>query len=134
VGFPQAVERKEIFQLHAARFDSRYKYEEGGLSIKEWKQLLTETNYCTGAEIRNIVEIAAKQRFYEAGKVKLVAEDLIAARRLITPLYVRDTERVLAMENRVKGVAEPAASRDTSVFAPLALNIWGETVNCGDRE
>ena len=55
--------------------------------------------------------------------------DFMAARRLITPLYVRDTERVLAMANRAKGVAEPASCPDDSVFAPVAMNLWGETVN-----
>jgi SpoVK/Ycf46/Vps4 family AAA+-type ATPase len=126
VGFPQAVERKEIFQLHAARFDSRYRYDDGPLSLQQWRQILNETNYCTGAEIRTIVEMAAKQRFYEEGTINLQLEHLIAARRLITPLYVRDTERVLAMENRARGVAEPASSPDTSAFAPVSLNLWGE--------
>ena len=128
VGFPQAVERKEIFQLHASRFDPRYKSEHGPLSLKQWKQVLNETNYCTGAEIRAIVEMSAKQRFYDDGVITLEMQDFINARKLITPLYIRDTERVLAMENRAKGVAEPASEPDNSLFATVAMNIWGEAV------
>lgn len=127
VGFPQAVERKEIFQLHASRFDKRYKTEHGPLTIPQWKMILNETNYCTGAEIRAIVEMAAKQRYYDHGTITLEKDDFISARQLITPLYVRDTERVLAMENRARGVAEPASEPDNSLFASLAMNIWGET-------
>lgn len=128
VGFPQAVERKEIFQLHASRFDKRYKSEHGPLTIAQWKMVLNETNYCTGAEIRAIVEMSAKQRFYDDGVITLEMQDFIDARKLITPLYIRDTERVLAMENRARGVAEPASEPDNSLFANVAMNIWGETV------
>jgi SpoVK/Ycf46/Vps4 family AAA+-type ATPase len=128
VGFPQAVERKEIFQLHASRFDKRYKSEHGPLTIPQWKMILNETNYCTGAEIRVIVEMGAKQRYYDDGVISLEMQDFIKARHLITPLYVRDTERVLAMENRAKGVAEPASEPDNSLFANISMNLWGEAV------
>ena len=48
------------------------------------------------------------------------------ARKTITPLYVRDTERILAMENRAKYVSEPASSPDRSIFAPPDVDLWGE--------
>ena len=56
------------------------------------------------------------------------------ARSLITPLYLRDTERVLAMENRARFVSEPSSSPDNSVFAPPQTNLWGETLNVNQLE
>ena len=90
--------------------------------------VLNETNYCTGAEIRAIVEMSAKQRYYDDGVISLDYQDFIKAREFITPLYVRDTERVLAMENRARGVAEPASEPDNSAFASVSMNIWGEAI------
>ncbi|ACK73759.1 AAA ATPase central domain protein (plasmid) [Gloeothece citriformis PCC 7424] len=129
VGFPQAIERKQIFQLHAGRFDERYKINDGPLTERQWKLLLAESQYCTGAEIRSIVEMAAKNRFYNNSPINLELNDLIAMRRSITPLYVRDTERVLAMENRARFVAESASSPDNSVFAPENWDLWGDEEN-----
>ncbi|MCV3216038.1 hypothetical protein OGM63_21420 [Plectonema radiosum NIES-515] len=36
VGFPQAIERKEILMMHLARFDARYKNHDV-LTEKEWR-------------------------------------------------------------------------------------------------
>ncbi|WP_013325586.1 ATP-binding protein [Gloeothece verrucosa] len=129
VGFPQAIERKQIFQLHAGRFDERYLVADGPLTEREWRLLLSESQYCTGAEIRAIVEMAAKNRFYNNSPINLELNDLIAMRRVLTPLYVRDTERVLAMENRARFVAESASSPDNSVFAPKNWDLWGDEEN-----
>ncbi|WP_013325735.1 ATP-binding protein [Gloeothece verrucosa] len=129
VGFPQAIERKEIFQLHAGRFDERYRVGDGPLGEREWRLLLSETNYCTGAEIRLIVEMAAKDRFYNNNPITLEFNDFVRVRRQITPLYVRDTERVLAMENRAKNISQAASSPDTSVFAPENWDLWGDEEN-----
>ncbi|HEY9611292.1 AAA family ATPase, partial [Allocoleopsis sp.] len=43
VGFPTAIERKQILQLHASRFDERYKDGDSPLTQQEWKILLGKT-------------------------------------------------------------------------------------------
>jgi hypothetical protein len=125
VGFPQAIERKQIFQLHGSKYDERYK-DDSALNYQQWQVLLGKTQNCTGAEIRAIVETAVKKCFHQGREILLELEELLAARELITPLYIRDTERVLAMENRAKGIAEPASSLDTSEYAPVATSLWGD--------
>ncbi|NER51602.1 MAG: AAA family ATPase [Symploca sp. SIO1A3] len=126
VGFPQANERKEIFQLHASRFDPRYLSGDGPLTESEWKILLGKTQNCTGAEIRSMVESAARKLFHEGLPLAIGLPELLQQREVIVPLYVRDTERVLAMENRAKYVSEPASSPDLSVYAPPLTSYWGD--------
>ncbi|MGH2413074.1 MAG: ATP-binding protein, partial [Microcystaceae cyanobacterium] len=127
VGFPQAIERKEILQLHASRFDSRYREEDGPLTQREWRILLARTQNFTGAELSSVVEKAAKTKFYsEVEQIALDLEALLQARAQITPLFIRDTERILAMENRARFVSEPASSTDTSIFAPPDVDLWGD--------
>ncbi len=80
----------------------------------------------TGAEIQAIVEGAVRQLFYQGKPLALMLADFLAARERIIPLYVRDTERVLAMENRAKGISEPVSSPDDSIWAPVATSLWGD--------
>ncbi|MEM8778718.1 MAG: AAA family ATPase [Cyanobacteria bacterium P01_G01_bin.49] len=129
VGFPQAIERFEILKLHAARFDSRYRDQGnyGPLSQQQWGILLSRTQNFTGAELQALVELAAKNYFYQGtDSLQLHLEDFLQARSQITPLYIRDTERVLGMENRARFVSEPSSTIDNSVFAPPETNLWGE--------
>ncbi|MEL4898113.1 ATP-binding protein, partial [Crocosphaera sp. Alani8] len=129
VGFPQAIERFEILKLHANRFDSRYSQGElyFPLTQQQWAILLNRTQNFTGAELQALVEKAAKTKFYTGvDSLYLDLDDFLQARSLITPLYIRDTERVLAMENRARFVSEPSSSPDNSVFAPPQTNLWGE--------
>ncbi len=127
VGFPQAIERKAIFELHGGRFDPRFK-DGTALTMEQWQILIDQTNFYTGAEIQAIVENAVRQRFYQGVEIQLTLDDLLVAVDKITPLFTRDTERVLAMQNRAKGVCEPVSSPDNSVFAPASVNLWGEVV------
>ncbi|MGB7443035.1 MAG: AAA family ATPase, partial [Coleofasciculaceae cyanobacterium] len=126
VGFPQANERQEIFQLHASRFDKRYLSGDSPLTEREWKILLGKTVNCTGAEIRSIIESAARKLFHQGLPLVIGLSELLEQREGMIPLYARDTERVLAMENRAKYVAEPASSLDQSVFAPPVTSYWGD--------
>ncbi|HBL12816.1 MAG TPA: hypothetical protein DD379_15740 [Cyanobacteria bacterium UBA11162] len=141
VGFPQAIERKEIFQLHASRFDPRWKFDETcPLSHEDWMILLGKTQNFTGAEIRAIVESAAKKVFHSLYEsfgsqleeiespppIHIGLEQLLEQRKEFTSLYSRDTERVLAMENRARYVAKPASSPDESQFAPPLTSYWGD--------
>jgi SpoVK/Ycf46/Vps4 family AAA+-type ATPase len=62
VGFPQAIERKQILMLHLTRFDERYKHDDV-LTEKEWRIILNQTVNCTGAELARMVEKAARALF-----------------------------------------------------------------------
>lgn len=126
VGFPQAFERKEILQLHASRFDERYKHGDGPLTQSEWKILLGKTVNCTGAELSRIVEKTARQLFHSGQKMQMGLQELLQQREAITPLYVRDPDRIIALENEAKYVAQPASSPDLSVYAPPIQSFWGE--------
>lgn len=126
VGFPNAIERKQIIQLHASRFDERYKYSDSPLTQQEWKIVLGKTVNCTGAELSRIVEKAARKLFHEGRQMQLELQELLQQREAITPLYVRDPDRVLAIENEARYVAQPASSEDTSVYAPPIQSFWGD--------
>jgi ATP-dependent 26S proteasome regulatory subunit len=125
VGFPQAIERKEILMMHLARFDARYKNDDV-LTQKQWRIILNKTVNCTGAELGRMVEKAAQALFHQGREMSIGLEELLAQRSLIVPLYVRDTDRILAIENRAKYICQPASSPDTSVFAPAIATFWGE--------
>jgi ATP-dependent 26S proteasome regulatory subunit len=125
VGFPQAIERKEILMMHLARFDARYKNHDV-LTEKEWRIILNKTVNCTGAELARMVEKAARILFHQGREMEIGLVELLEQREMIIPLYVRDTDRILAIANRAKYVSQPASSPDTSVFAPAITTFWGE--------
>lgn len=129
VGFPQASERKEILHLHLARFDPRYR--DGGepLSESQWRILLGKTINCTGAELARMVEKAARRLFHSGKEMLLNLPELLAEREAMVPLYVRDTDRILRIENLAKYVAQPAASPDASLYAPPLTTFWGEKLS-----
>jgi ATP-dependent 26S proteasome regulatory subunit len=128
VGFPSAIERKEILQLHSTRFDPRYGLGDGPLTTRDWRILLGRTQNCTGAELKWIVETAARLQFYQGVTLlRLSLDDFLNARSQITPLYHRDSERLLAMENRARFFAEPASEPDTSEYAPVSFSLWGDS-------
>ena len=126
VGFPQAIERKEILMMHLGRFDMRYQNDDV-LTQKEWRIILNKTVNCTGAELARMVEKAARTLFHQGRKMEIGLGELLEQRSLTVPLYVRDTDRILAIENRAKYICQPASSPDTSVFAPAIASFWGET-------
>ena len=125
VGFPQANERVEILKIHCSRFDRRWQ-QEPPLSFEQWVALLQKTQNTTGAELRAMVEGAVRQLFREGKPLLIGFEELLQQRQLISPLYYRDIERILAIENRAKSICEPASSRDLSEYAPASSSLWGE--------
>ena len=125
VGFPQGIERKEILMMHLARFDVRYKSNDV-LTEKEWRIILNQTVNCTGAELALMVEKAARTLFHQGREMSIGLAELLTQRSLMVPLFVRDPDRILAMENRAKYICQPASSPDTSVFAPVITSFWGE--------
>jgi ATP-dependent 26S proteasome regulatory subunit len=124
VGFPQAIERKAILIMHLRRFDERY-YSSDILTSKEWRIILNKTINCTGAELARIVEKAARALFYQGRQMKIGLVELLEQREIMIPLYVRDTDRILAIENRAKYISQPASSPDKSEFAPTITSYWG---------
>ncbi|MGB3756518.1 MAG: AAA family ATPase [Rivularia sp. (in: cyanobacteria)] len=125
VGFPQAYERKEILMMHLARFDKRYK-DSDVLTQKEWRIILNKTVNCTGAELARMVEKAARKLFHQGLHMNIGLKELLEQRDSMVPLYVRDTDRILAIANRAKFFAQPASSEDTSEFAPVITSFWGD--------
>ncbi|NJO65828.1 MAG: AAA family ATPase [Richelia sp. RM2_1_2] len=125
VGFPQAIERKEILMMHLAAFDARYKNSDV-LTEKEWRIVLNKTVNCTGAELAQMVLYAARAKFHQGQKMEIGLYELLEQREVMVPLYVRDTDRILAIANRAKYITQPASSPDTSVFAPTITSFWGE--------
>lgn len=128
VGFPQAIERKEILHLHLARFDPRYRDGADPLTESEWRILLGKTLNCTGAELSRMVEKAARRLFHSGKEIRINLPELLLEREAMVPLYVRDTDRILKIENLAKYVAQPSASPDASMYAPPLTTFWGQKV------
>ncbi|MDF5724431.1 MAG: AAA family ATPase [Rhizonema sp. PD37] len=126
VGFPTAIERKQIITLHASRFDERYHCVNSPLSEAQWRILLGKTVNCTGAELARMVEKAARKLFHQSLPIQIGLHELLVEREAMVPLYIRDTDRILAIENRARYVAQPAAIEDTSIYAPPITTFWGE--------
>lgn len=128
VGFPQAGERKDIMHLHLARFDPRYKEGNSPLTQKEWRIILGQTVNCTGAELSMIVVKAAKKLFRQGLPIQIGLSELLQARGEIVPIFIRDTDRILKIENIAKYVATPCSSPDNSIFAPPEMSLWGQRI------
>jgi len=130
VGFPPAGERKDILHLHLARFDDRYKKGGDPLDLKQWRVILNKTINMTGAELSTMVEKAADKQFQDGiSPYRLGVDELLEARTWITPLFLRDTDRILKIENIAKGVATPASPPDNSAYAPEDKTFWGQPVS-----
>jgi ATP-dependent 26S proteasome regulatory subunit len=126
VGFPQNGERKDILHLHLARFDKRYTQGKSPMPEKDWRVIINQTVNCTGAELSAIVEKAARTLFHKNKEIQINLSDLIESRKKITPLFLRDTDRILKIENIAKSIATPCSSPDSSIFAPPTTNLWGK--------
>jgi hypothetical protein len=124
VGFPLNNERVEILKIHCSRFDSRWTTNPP-LTFEQWRILLQKTQNCTGAELRAMVESAARNLFRQGRPLEITFDSLVHERSLMTPLYYRDTERIIAIENRAKNICEPASSPDSSSFASPVTSLWG---------
>jgi adenylate kinase family enzyme len=113
VDFPKAAERKEILQLHLARFDKAYTTGHGRLSDREWFSILERTEKCTGAELAQVAIEAATFQFYKleaGGEIQLFVDDILTARTRVRTLYSRNPEGIMAIENRAKAFTEPSSS------------------------
>ena len=137
VGFPQHIERKEVIQLHAARFDPRYREGDGPLNEAEWRQILNLTQNFTPAELEQMIIKSANAIFqsqYVAQpeqriSIELNLAELLKQRATIFTLFSTRTDEVLAMENQARYVCEPASSPDSSIFAPPLTTFWGQRLD-----
>jgi ATP-dependent 26S proteasome regulatory subunit len=64
IGFPNENERYEIIKLYANKYDQEYKSTYGRLDRSEWLSILKATDKFTGAELKSLVDRAAKIEFY----------------------------------------------------------------------
>ena len=111
--------------MHLARFDPRYRGGADPLTESEWRILLGKTLNCTGAELSRMVEKAARRLFHCGKEIRINLPELLLEREAMVPLYVRDTDRILKIENLAKYVAQPSASPDASLYAPPITTFWG---------
>lgn len=73
-----------------------------------------------------MVEKGARTLFHQGKEIHIGLSQLLEQREMIVPLYVRDTDRILAIENRAKYICQLASTKDSSVFAPAISTYWGE--------
>lgn len=77
-------------------------------------------------KLARIASQAACELFHQGQEMKIGLEQLLAQREAMVPLYVRDTDRILAIENQARYICQPSSTQDTSVFAPAITTYWGE--------
>jgi SpoVK/Ycf46/Vps4 family AAA+-type ATPase len=137
VDLPNNGERHEIFKIHLARFDERFRNGGNAYSEEEWRRLLKETYRCVGAEIGAIVEKAAASTFcqmFEGSRndylysqlpaLEITVAALLEARRNINPLAIREADKVEKMRNRASLQGLPSSMVDDSVYSHGNINIF----------
>lgn len=138
VDLPNYGERHEIFKIHLARFDPRFRNGGDGYSEEEWKRLLKATQRCVGAEIQAIVERAAVSSFcqmfgddvsplQELPPLGITLSALLAARQSMNPLAIREADRVESMRNIAALHGLPSSPIDSSIYSLGNVDIFGET-------
>ena len=117
VDLPHAGARKEIFDLHLAKYFPTFRDSaHSPLSDRDWRRLLKATHLCTPAEIGQMVQKTAQEAFYQGRPGHCTVDDLLYQRSLMVPAMVREEEAILAIRNRAS-FARPAASPDTSQWS-----------------
>ncbi|MBD2248211.1 ATP-binding protein [Nostoc sp. FACHB-888] len=138
VDLPNYGERHEIFKIHLARFDPRFRDRGDGYSEQEWKRLLKATQRCVGAEIQAIVERAAVFTFcqmfgddvsplQELPPLGITLSALLVARQSMNPLAIREADRVESMRNIAALHGLPSSPIDSSIYSLGNVDIFGET-------
>lgn len=136
VDLPNYGERHEIFKIHLARFDPRFRNGGDGYSEEEWKRLLKATQRCVGAEIQAIVERAAVSTFcqmfgddvsplQELPPLGITLSALLAARQSMNPLAIREADRVESMRNIAALHGLPSSPIDSSIYSLGNVDIFG---------
>lgn len=140
VDLPNYGERHEIFKIHLAKFDPRFRNWGDGYSEEEWKRLLKATQRCVGAEIQAIVERAAISTFCEMfcemfgddvaqaselPSLEITLSALLAARQSMNPLAIREADRVESMRNIAALHGLPSSPIDSSIYSLGNVDIFG---------
>lgn len=136
VDLPNYGERHEIFTLHLARFDPRFRNGGDGYTEQEWKRLLKATQRCVGAEIAAIVERAAVCCFCqmfgndvsprkELPPLEITLSALLAARQSMNPLAIREADKVESMRNKATLQGQPSSPIDSSIYSLGNVDIFG---------
>ncbi|BAY77277.1 AAA ATPase central domain-containing protein [Nostoc linckia NIES-25] len=73
-----------------------------------------------------MLEKAARALFHQGKEIHIGLSELLEQREMMMPLYVRDIDRILAIENRAKYICQPASTKDSSVFVPAITTYWGD--------
>ncbi len=127
VDLPHAGARKDIFEVHLAKYFPTLP----PFTESEWRKLLKATHLCTPAEIGLIVRKTAQEVFYQGRPGQCAIADLLEQRSLLVPAMIREEEAILAIRNRAS-FARPAASCDRSQWAvpeqKLFQNVIIQTV------
>ncbi|MBD2683169.1 MULTISPECIES: ATP-binding protein [Nostoc] len=136
VDLPNYGERHEIFKIHLARFDPRFRNGGDGYTEQEWKRILKATLRCVGAEIGAIVERAAVSSFcqmfgddvtplQELPSLEITLSALLAARQSMNPLAIREADRVESMRNIAALQGQPSSPIDSSIYSLGNVDIFG---------
>ncbi|RCJ22865.1 AAA family ATPase [Nostoc minutum NIES-26] len=136
VDLPNYGERHEIFKIHLARFDPRFRNGGDGYTEQEWKRLLKATQRCVGAEIAAIVERAAVCCFCqmfgddvsprkELPPLEITLSALLAARQSMNPLAIREADKVESMRNIATLQGQPSSPIDSSIYSLGNVDIFG---------
>ncbi|YAF99423.1 MAG: ATP-binding protein (plasmid) [Nodularia sp. CChRGM 3473] len=133
VDLPNNGERYEIFKIHLARFDERFR-NGNPFTDEEWRRLLKETQRCVGAEIQTIVERAAATTFcqmfpqdvllHELPPLEITLTSLLEARKNINPLAIREADKVETMRNKADLQGLPSSPVDSSIYSVGNVNIF----------
>ncbi|WP_309295018.1 ATP-binding protein [Trichormus variabilis] len=136
VDLPNYGERHEIFKIHLARFDARFRNGGDGYTEPEWKRLLKATQRCVGAEIGAIVERAAVFTFCqmfsedvlsvsELPPLEITLSALLTARQNMNPLAIREADRVESMRNKAALQGQASSPVDSSIYSLGNIDIFG---------
>lgn len=84
VGFPQPIERLEIFKYHLKTYDQRFK---NGFdySKEQWQMILNKSIGFTGAEIESVIKKAVRKKYkLKCQKMKVIQDKINNLKTLVT--------------------------------------------------
>ncbi|MCC5654358.1 ATP-binding protein [Nostoc sp. XA013] len=136
IDLPNNGERHEIFKIHLAKFDKRFRDGGDAFTPEEWQRLLKVTHRCVGAEIQAIVERSAISIFCQLfGEDIPTLEDLppleitltalLESRKNVNPLAIREADRIESMRNIADLQGLPSSPADSSIYSVGDVDIFG---------
>lgn len=126
IGFPNYAERRDILRLYARRFDRRYAEDiPDFISRNKWNGILYATNNFSGSELAAVIDIAWEEELAkDIETVQIHPDTIIEAANTIVPLYVRDNNRIVDIQNRSREIALPVSSNKDE-YSPGKQDIHG---------